>query len=127
MILGYLGRREEAIETAEYLISLNPKNGNSYDTYGEVLMVLKEYENAIERLTQALNLEPTGWFAFETCLKMGRCFKELGKFEKAIEYCEKGIILTEKMHPSHRENYIPKAEKLITEIRELLRDSKNNV
>ena len=130
MILGYLGRREEAIETAEYLIRLNPRNGNSYDTYGEVLMVLGEYENAIEKLKEALNLEPTGWFAFATCLKMVECFKELGKFEKAIEYYEKGKKLTEKMHPSERETYkekyLPKAEKMISEIRALLGDSNIN-
>ncbi|MFW9999620.1 MAG: tetratricopeptide repeat protein [Candidatus Hodarchaeota archaeon] len=130
MILGYLGRKEEAIDTAEYLISLSPRNGNSYDTYGEVLMVLGDYENAIIKLKEALNIEPTGWFAFATCLKLGECFKELGNFEKAIEYYERGIKLTEKMHPSERmsysEKYIPKAEKMISEIKALLGDSNNN-
>ncbi len=126
MILGYLGRREEAIETAEHLISLNPKCGNSYDTYGEVLMALKEYEKAIEKFKEALTLEPTGWFAYETCLKMGQCFKELGNIEKALEYYEKGEKLTEKMHPSYRNNYLEKTEKLISEAKILLRESKNS-
>jgi len=126
MILGHLGRREEAIETAEHLISLNPKYGNSYDTYGEVLMVFEEYEMAIEKFQEALTLEPTGWFAFETCLKMGQCFKELGNFEKALEYYEKGEKLTEKMHPSYRDNYLIKTEKLISEAKMLLGESKNS-
>ncbi len=126
MILGYLGRREKAIETAEHLISLNPKYGNSYDTYGEVLMVLEEYEKAIEKFKEALTLEPTGWFAYETCLKMGQCFKELGNIEKALEYYEKGEKLTEKMHPSYRDNYLAKTEKLISEAKILLRKSKNS-
>ena len=125
MILGYLGRREEAIETAEYLISLNPKYGNSYDTYGEILMVFEEYENAIEKFREALNLEPSGWFAFETCLKMGECFKKLEKIEKALEYYERGKKLTEKMHPSHISNYLPKVEKLISEVKALLGESKD--
>jgi len=125
MILGYLGRREEAIETAEYLISLNPKYGNSYDTYGEILMVFEEYENAIEKFREALNLEPSGWFAFETCLKMGECFKKLEKIEKALEYYERGKKLTEKMHPSHTSNYLPKVEKLISEVKALLGESKD--
>ncbi len=126
IILGYLGRRKEAIETAEYLISLNPNYGNVYDTYGEILMSLGEYEDAIEKLKEALNLEPTGWFAFETCLKMGRCFKELGKFENALEYYEKGKKFTEKMHPSEREDYLRKAEILISEIKVLIDELKNN-
>jgi len=126
IILGYLGRREEAIKTAEYLVSLNPNYGNTYDTYGEVLMSLKEYEGAIEKLNKALNLEPIGWFAFTTCLKMGECFKELGKFEKALEFYEKGRKLTEKMHPSEREEQLRKAGKLISEIKVLLGETKNN-
>jgi len=126
IILGYLERGEEAIETAEKLVSLVPNFGNTYDTYGEVLMSLKEYDKAIEKLQEALNLEPAGWFAFETCLKMGECYKNLGKFEKALEYYEKGKKYTEKMHPSERKNYLVKAEKLISEIKVLSGDSKNN-
>ncbi len=122
-ILGYLGRREEAIETAEFLISLNPKSGNSYDTYGEILMVFEEFEEALEKFKEALNLEPTGWFAFETCLKMGDCYKNLGKAEKAIEYYEKGKKLTEKMHPSLILLYTPKVEKRISEVKALLGES----
>ena len=125
MILGYLGRREEAIETAEYLIRLSPKYGNCYDTYGEILMVFEEYENALEKFKEALNLEPSGWFAFETCLKMGECFKKLGKFEKAREYFEKGKKLTEKMHPTYVSQSLPKVEKLISEIKVLLGESKD--
>ena len=124
-MLGHLRRREEAIETAEYLISLNPKYGNSYDTYGEILLIFEEYENAIEKFKVALNLEPSGWFAFETCLKMGECYKKLGKIEKALEYFEKGKKLTEKMHPSHTSKYLPKVEKLISEVKALLGESKD--
>jgi len=123
-ILGYLGRREEALETAEYLLSLNPKWGNSYDTYGEILMVFEEYENAIEKFKDALNLEPSGWFAFETCLKMGKCYKKLGKIEKALEFYERGKKLTEKMHPSHISKYLLKVEKKISEVKTLLGESK---
>ncbi|MEE9377732.1 MAG: tetratricopeptide repeat protein [Candidatus Lokiarchaeia archaeon] len=125
MILGYLGRREEAIETAESLIRLSPNYGNCYDTYGEILMVFEEYENALEKFKEALNLEPSGWFAFETCLKMGECFKKLGKIEKALEYYEKGKKLTEKMHPSHTSKYLPKVEKVISEVKVLLGESKD--
>ncbi|MFX1390123.1 MAG: tetratricopeptide repeat protein [Promethearchaeota archaeon] len=123
IILGYLGRKKEAVETAEKLISINPNYGNYYDTYGEVLMSLGDFETAIEKLKEALNLEPTGWFAFETCLKMGKCYKELGKPEKALQFYEKGKLLVEKMHPIDRKDYLKKAEELISEINEQLGES----
>ena len=126
ILLGYLGRKEEAIETSEKLITLSPNYGNSYDTYGEVLMALGEYENALEKLEKALTLEPTGWFAFATCLKMGDCYKELGKYEKALEYFVKGKKNVEKMHPSERGEHLKTAEKLIAEIKTFLGESKNS-
>jgi tetratricopeptide (TPR) repeat protein len=125
IILGYLGRKKEAVEAAEKLIKLFPKNGNCFDTYGEVLMALEEYENAIEKLKKAQELEPTGWFAFHTCLKMGECYKELRKYEEALEYYEKAKKLTEKMHPNESKDTLPKAEKLISEIMALLDESNN--
>ncbi|MFX1590594.1 MAG: tetratricopeptide repeat protein, partial [Promethearchaeota archaeon] len=126
ILLANLGRKEEAIETSEKLINLSPNYGNSYDTYGEVLMTLGEYKNALEKLEKALSLEPTGWFAFATCLKMGKCYKQLGKYEKALEYFVKGKKIAEKMHPSEREEPLETAEKLITEIKTLLGEQKNS-
>ncbi|MHA2471718.1 MAG: hypothetical protein ACXAES_00645 [Promethearchaeota archaeon] len=126
ILLGYLGRKEETIETANYLISLNPSNGNSYDTYGEALMTFGEYKNALQKLEEALNLEPTGWFAYETCMKMSKCHKELGNFDEALEYAEKAKILTEKMLPTEREISQPKIDDFLIEIRELIGKSRKN-
>jgi len=123
ILLGYLGRKEETIETANYLISLNPSNGNSYDTYGEVLMTFGEYNKALQKLEEALTLEPTGWFAYETCLKMSKCHKELGSFEKALEYAEKAKVLSDKMLPSERENSQTKLDEFLAEIRKLIEES----
>ncbi|MHA2049728.1 MAG: hypothetical protein ACW986_08950 [Promethearchaeota archaeon] len=126
ILLGYLERKEETIETANHLISLNPSNGNSYDTYGEVLMTFGEYKNALQKLEKALSLEPTGWFAYETCIKMSKCHKELGNLEKALEYAEKGKLLTDKMLPAEREMSQPKIEEIIAEIRELMGRPRKN-
>ncbi|MFX1380475.1 MAG: tetratricopeptide repeat protein, partial [Promethearchaeota archaeon] len=126
IILGYLGRKEEAIETAEKLISLSPNHGNSYDTYGEILIASGEYENALEKLNKALSIEPTGWFAFETCLKIGKCYKQLGEYETAFEYYEKGKKLIEKMNPNERLDHLQRAEKLISEIKVLMEKSNNS-
>ncbi len=126
ILLGYLGRKEETIETANYLISLNPSNGNSYDTYGEVLMTFGEYNKALQKLEEALSLEPTGWFAYETCMKMSKCHKELGNFEKALEYAEKAKLLTEKLLPTEREISQHKIEAFLTEVQNLIGKSSKN-
>ncbi|NVM36628.1 MAG: hypothetical protein HWN81_13615 [Candidatus Lokiarchaeota archaeon] len=123
--LGYLGRREEAIETAEYLIKLNPNVGNSYDTFGEIYMILGEYENAIEKYEEALKIQPFGKLLFQTCLKLGICYKNLRMYNNALEYYEKGKLLTERMIPSSRELYLHKAEKYISELKTLMKNTKN--
>jgi tetratricopeptide (TPR) repeat protein len=123
ILLGYLGRKKETIETANYLISLNPSYGNSYDTYGEVLMKFGEYNKALQKLEEALTIEPTGWFAYETCMKICKCHKELGNFEKALEYAEKAKALSDKMLPSERENSQTKLDEFLTEIRKLMEKS----
>jgi tetratricopeptide (TPR) repeat protein/DNA-binding HxlR family transcriptional regulator len=121
VFLAYSGRREEAIETADYLISLDPNNGNSYDSYGDIFMVFREYENAIKKFERALKVDPTGFFGNQTCLKLGLCYQELKKYEKALEYFEKGKILTDRMLPGQRELYLHEAEKYISELRELMK------
>lgn len=120
LFLVYLDKKEEAIKTAEYLVSLNPKLGNSYDTYGEVFMVLGEYENAITKYKEALKVEPTGDFAYQTCIKMGKCYQKLNQYEDALEYFEKGKVLTERMMPGYRELYEHEAGKYISELRKLM-------
>ena len=120
LFLAYLNKKEEAIETAEYLVSLNPKSGNSYDTYGEIYMALGEYENAITKYKEALKIEPTGDFAYQTCIKMGKCYQKLEQYEDALKYYEKGKVLTERMMPGYRELYEHEAGKYISELRKLM-------
>jgi len=126
LFLAYLERKEEAIKTAEYLVSLNPKLGNSYDTYGEVLMTLGEYENAIAKYKKALEIEPIGDFAYQTCIKMGKCYQKLKKYDDALEYYEKGKVLTERMMPGNRELYEHEAGKYISELRKLIENLEIN-
>lgn len=119
-----LGRREEAIETAEKLIQLNPNISNSYDTYGDIYKSLGEYENAIKKYEEALTIEPIGEFAYQTCLKVGFCYKELGIYERALTYFEKGRLLTERMIPSTRELNLHEAGKNLSELKTLIKNTK---
>ncbi|MFX1489405.1 MAG: tetratricopeptide repeat protein, partial [Promethearchaeota archaeon] len=120
----YEKAKEKAIATGEKLISLAPKVGNFYDSYGEMLMMFEEYEDAIEQLKKALTLEPHGWFTFDTYSKMGNCYKELDEIEKAIESYEKAKLLSERMLPERRTGYISKTINFEKEIKNLKRQLK---
>ena len=126
LFLAHLGRKEEAIESAEHLIKLSPKDGNSYDTYGEAFMIFGEYENAIDKFEEALKIEPSGGFAFQTCIKMGKCYQKLGFYDEALEYYEKGKLLTERMIPIDRDLYEHEADKYISELRGLINNTRTN-
>jgi len=109
----------EAITTAEKLISIAPKVGNFFDSYGEMLMMFEDYENAIEQFQKALKLEPHGWFAFSTIAKMGNCYKKIGDLEKAIEFFEKAQILSERMLPGKIDGLTGKKIDFQEEIKQL--------
>ncbi|MFX1596782.1 MAG: tetratricopeptide repeat protein [Promethearchaeota archaeon] len=123
IFLAFMGKKNEAIETVEYLISLNPNLGNSYDTYGEILMNFKDYENAIKKYEHALKIESLGGFTFQTCAKLGLCYQKLKKYDQALKYFEKGKLLTERMIPSERELYLHKSEKYLSELKMLMKKS----
>ncbi|MFX0035163.1 MAG: tetratricopeptide repeat protein [Candidatus Hermodarchaeota archaeon] len=123
IFLAFMGKKDEAIETVEYLISLNPNLGNSYDTYGEILMNFKDYENAIKKYEHALKIESLGGFTFQTCAKLGLCYQELKKYDQALKYFEKGKLLTERMIPSERELYLHKSEEYLSELKILMNKS----
>ena len=117
VLYGHLGRKEDAIRTGEKLISLDPNDGNLFDSYGETLMLFGEYEKAITKFERALKIEPKGWFAFQTYLKMGNCYEKLLQLDKAEENYLKGKVLTEKMHPLKRDMYFYKAKEKLEGLR----------
>jgi len=125
MILGYSGKKEEAIETAKHLIQLNPNISNSYDTFGNVYMVFEEYKKAIDKFEEALRLDPSNILNFHTYLRLGLCYKELKNYEKARECFEKGKMLTERMIPSLKEYYLPETKKQLSELESIMNQSEN--
>ncbi|MHA1987588.1 MAG: hypothetical protein ACW98D_13195 [Promethearchaeota archaeon] len=97
----YLNKKEEALKTLEELIKSDQNNGEYYDSYGEILMNYEEYEIAVENFQKAIDLSSSGWFIYQTYIKLGICFKELGNFELALEYLRKGKEYTNKCFCDH--------------------------
>jgi len=113
IFLGSLGKSKEAIEYIEKAIKLDPLDANLYDTYGEVFMDSQNYESAIEKFYQALEMSPNGWFAFHTFLKLSKCYKSLSMPEEATTCYEKAKRLAEKVIPGKRKVFLNHLEESI--------------
>ncbi|MFX1590336.1 MAG: tetratricopeptide repeat protein, partial [Promethearchaeota archaeon] len=102
IFLGRLNRIEEALETGKKLVTYGQDVGNYHDTYGEVLMWARRYEEAIKEFKTALELNPTGWYVFDTYRKLGRTYEALGNDEKAKQCFERIDKIKSKKLPSER-------------------------
>ena len=78
------------------LINLHPDNGIYRDTYGEILMYFENYEDAVNQFREALKLTEDGWYLYQTYIKLGISYKELGEYELAVKHLNKGKELTKK-------------------------------
>ena len=114
----YLNKKDKALNTLEMLIKSEQDNGEYYDSYGEILMNYEEYEKAVERFQKAIKLRGSGWFIYQTYIKLGICFKELGNYELALEYLRKGKELTNKSISDHeiKKKWLVIADIFLTEI-----------
>lgn len=86
----YLGHKDESLKIIKNLIEREPDNGIYQDSYGEILMGFTEYELAIEKFQQALELNPNGWYLYQTYIKLGICYREIENYDLALEYLNKG-------------------------------------
>ena len=119
--LQYLNRKEEAVEILQRLIEQDPDNGIYHDTYGEILMSFQDYENAKNEFLKAIEIGSEEWYTFQTHIKLGICYKELGKFKLAIERLESGIKYAEKSKSDveTKNNWLTIANLFKTEIADL--------
>ncbi|MFX0036028.1 MAG: tetratricopeptide repeat protein [Candidatus Hermodarchaeota archaeon] len=86
----YLQEKNEAIETGKLLTTLEPDDGNFHDSYAEALMEFGEYDEAIKEIQKALELEPYGWFTYNSYLTVAKCYKEIGEYNFVREALDKG-------------------------------------
>ncbi|MFX1558603.1 MAG: hypothetical protein ACFFC9_15230 [Promethearchaeota archaeon] len=89
--LGKLNQKEEAIEIGKKLIEIAPDEGNYHDSYGEILLWFGKYKQAIQEFQKAMEIEPNGWYCYQTAIKMGDAYRALEEYEKAKESYEKGL------------------------------------
>ena len=121
----YRDEKEESLQAAKELVKLAPDNGNYHDSYGEVLTEFGEYEEALKYFQKALDLDPLGWFTYNTYIQMAKCYKEIGKFDLAKDSLQKGerAIHTCFCDIKMRNEWKEKKLDLLAEIDELERQS----
>ena len=115
--LARLNRKNEAFEAIEKLIELAPKNSDYFDTYGEILLMFKNYSGAIEKFKHSIELDANAHHIHETYIKMGKCYLELGKYDLALENIQEGILLS-KQRSGHR--WIIKGNKYLDRIENIV-------
>jgi len=122
--LQYLNRKEEAVEIIQKLIEQDPDNSIYHDTYGEMLMSFQDYENAKNEFLKAIEISSDEWYTFQTHIKLGICYKELGKLKLALEKLESGIKYAEKSKSDleTKKNWLTIANLFKAEIAELEND-----
>ena len=119
--LQYLNRKEEAVEIIQNLIERDPDNSVYHDTYGEMLMSFQDYESAKSEFLKAIKISSDEWYTFQTHIKLGICYKELGKFKLANERLDSGIKYAEKSKSDleTKQNWLTIANLFKAEIAEL--------
>ena len=110
-----------AIETIKSLTEKAPEEGAYIDTYGEILMITGDYENAIKMYEKAIETEPNGWWLPASYLGIGKCNEKLGFYEKAEENFKKArqIVRYCFCHIKNRKEWIEEIEYHIKKINEL--------
>ncbi|MBD3196408.1 MAG: tetratricopeptide repeat protein [Candidatus Lokiarchaeota archaeon] len=88
---SYNKNRDKSIEIINKLISLDPMEGNYYDSYGEILQSFEMFEEAIEKYKKGIELNPDGFYLYQTFPRLGECYYKLGEYDLAKQYLEKGL------------------------------------
>ena len=121
----YRGEKEEAFKAGKLLTELDPDDGNFHDSYAEILTEFGEYEKGLNEAQKALELQPLGWFTYNTYIQMAKCYKGLGNYDLARESLDKGVRATQTCFcgVEMRIEWKEKKQKLLAEIDELEKKS----
>jgi tetratricopeptide (TPR) repeat protein len=87
MSLGYLystiGEQEKAIKYMQMYIRLVPEAADPRASYGDLLVRVGRYDEALEQYEKSLELNPDYWYAIQ---EMGKVHMVLGRLRKAEEH-----------------------------------------
>ncbi|MBY9004490.1 MAG: hypothetical protein KGD73_10995, partial [Candidatus Lokiarchaeota archaeon] len=119
--LQYLNEKEKAFTLVRSLINEEPQNEVYHDTFGEILMAYRNYEEAIREFQKTIEINSETWYSFQTYIKLGICYKELGKFELAREYLNRGKEFTNKATTDFetKQKWLTIVELFLSEIEEM--------
>jgi tetratricopeptide (TPR) repeat protein len=82
------GRRDEALETLEFAVRMNPSVVDSYAMRGYILAVGGRPEEAIADLEKAMRLSPRGPDTSLSCY-MGVAHFAAGRYDAAVEWLQR--------------------------------------
>ncbi len=60
-----------------------------------IMMYQRFYEKAIENFENCIKINDSNWSNFQILMKIGICYKELGKVELALKNLNEGLILSD--------------------------------
>jgi len=117
--------KQIAIDTIKNLTERSPHEGNFFDSYGEILMITGDYENAIEKYQKAIEVEPNGWFVPASYVGLGKCYRKIGKYEEAESnfHTARKIVRYCFCHIKNKREWIEDIEYHLKKIKELKQKS----
>ena len=86
-----LGRKIEAVEVLEYVLALNPLNGNAIRILATIYAELLEHDKAIAYFEKALTFDLD--FKAELFLDLAYQYQTLGRFQEALSFLKKALEL----------------------------------
>ena len=115
--------KKAALEVIKFLTEKVPKEGNYFDSYGEILLIIGEYKDAIKMYENAIKIEPNGWFVPASYLGLGKCHQKLGNYEEAVTNFQKArkIVRYCFCHIKHKKEWIEEIEHHLNEVKELMK------
>lgn len=114
-----------AIETIKFLTEKMPDEGNYFDSYGEILMITEDYENAIKKYEQGIKVEPNGWSIPSSHVGLGKCYEQLGMYDKAKAHFQEArkIVRYCFCHIKHKKEWVEEIEYHLKKLGDLEKES----
>ncbi|MFX1281005.1 MAG: tetratricopeptide repeat protein [Promethearchaeota archaeon] len=114
--------KKSALGDIKFLTEKVPNEGNYFDSYGEILLIIGEYKDAIKMYEKAIKIEPNGWFVPASYLGLGKCHQKLGNYEEAVKNLQKArkIVRYCFCHIKHKKEWIEEIEYHLNEVKELM-------